>query len=36
MYNVSKTNVEIGKMKASKFVEKIKTVCSNVIKIDNK
>ena len=36
MYNVSKTNVEIGKMKASKFVDKIKSVCTNVIRIESK
>ena len=33
MYNVSKTNNDVGKMKASKFVDKIKAVCPNVIKI---
>jgi len=27
MYNVSKTNSEVGKMKASKFVDKIKSIC---------
>ena len=36
MYNVSKTNSEAGKMKASKFIEKIKAACSNVIKIETK
>ena len=34
MYNVSKTNNEVGKMKASKFVDKIKVSCPSVIKID--
>ena len=34
MYNVSKTNNEMGKIKASKFVEKIKNVCPNIINIE--
>lgn len=36
MYNVSKTNSEVGKMKASKFIDKIKSVCPNIIKIETK
>lgn len=36
MYNVSKSNSEAGKMKASKFIEKIKAACPNVIKIEAK
>lgn len=34
MYNVAKTNMEMGKIKAKKFVEKIKAICPNVIYID--
>lgn len=34
MYNVSKTNNEMGKIKSSKFIEKIKTICPNVININ--
>ena len=36
MYNVSKTNSEVGKMKANKFVDKIKSVCPQIVKIDVK
>lgn len=36
MYNVSRTNAEAGKMKAVKFIEKIKAACPNIIKIDTK
>ena len=34
MYNVAKTNVEMGKIKASKFIEKIRAVCPNIVNID--
>jgi len=36
MYNVSKSNSEVGKIKASKFVGKIKVACKNIIKIETK
>ncbi len=36
MYNVSKVNYEIGKLKASKFVDKIKAACPHEIKIELK
>ena len=34
MYNVSKTNVDVGKMKASKFIDKIKSACPNIVNIE--
>jgi primosomal protein DnaI len=34
MYNVSKTNSEMGKIKASKFIDKIKSICPNIINIE--
>lgn len=34
MYNVSKTNSEMGKIKASKFIDKIKAVCPDEINIE--
>lgn len=34
MYNVAKTNVEMGKIKASKFIDKIRGVCPTIINID--
>ena len=34
MYNVSKTNHEMGKIKASKFIDKIRAICPNVINIE--
>lgn len=36
LYNVSKSNFDMGKIKASKFVDKIKSACPHEIKIDNK
>ena len=34
MYNVSKTNSEMGRIKASKFVDKIKATCPNIVYIE--
>ena len=34
MYNVSKTNGDMGKIKASKFIDKIKAVCPHIINIE--
>ena len=34
MYNVAKTNIEMGKIKASKFIDKIKSICPNIINIE--
>ena len=34
MYNVAKTNLEMGKIKASKFIDKIRGVCPTIINID--
>jgi len=34
MYNVSKTNTEMGKIKSRKFIEKIKTVCPTIVNIE--
>lgn len=34
MYNVSKTNNEMGKIKSNKFIEKIKTLCPTIININ--
>ena len=34
MYNVSKSNYEIGKIKTSKFMDKIKNACPNIINIE--
>lgn len=36
MYNVSKSNSEVGKIKSSKFIDKIKVACPTIIKIDAK
>ena len=36
MYNVSKSNAEVGKIKANKFIDKIKAACPNIIRIENK
>lgn len=36
MYNVSKSNSEIGKIRTKKFVEKIKSLCSNIVGIESK
>ena len=36
MYNVSKTNSEIGKIRTKKFIDKINAVCVNKISIDEK
>lgn len=36
MYNVSKTNSEIGKIRTKKFVDKINAACVNKISIDTK
>lgn len=35
MYNVSKSNSEVGKIKAKKFIDKIKCACSNIIRIES-
>lgn len=34
MYNVAKTNIEMGKLKSRKFIEKIKALCPNIINIE--
>jgi len=34
MYNVAKTNLEMGNIKASKFIDKIKTICPTIINIE--
>ena len=36
LYNVSKSNFDMGKLKASKFVDKIRHACPNEIKIESK
>ena len=34
MYNVAKTNIEMGKIKAKKFIEKMRAICPNVVNIE--
>ena len=34
MYNVAKTNFEMGKIRAGKFIDKIKTICPNIVNIE--
>lgn len=34
MYNVAKTNIETGKLKARKFIDKIKAICPTIVYID--
>lgn len=36
LYNVSKSNFDMGKIKTSKFIDKIRSACPNEIKIENK
>ena len=34
MYNVAKINIETGKLKARKFIDKIKAICPTIVYID--